>query len=126
MLTATKFDLVPKNKFPIKGLKLDGDGEFDLPIAVCPYGCKEVVISYKSTDTPLVGRGGAIDPNHWPRYCKCPKCERTFVHEWKFSHQNEWYCDQWHGKVLMGTPSCCQSTYKYPCDCGGTMRRWVV
>ena len=121
MATILKFELVPKNKFPIKGLKLAGDDEFDPPPTICPYGCKDVVIPYGGAETTAVGWLGGIDPNHWTQYCQCPKCNRNFVHEWKFSHQNEWYCDKRQGKVLMGVPSCCQSVYKYPCECGGTM-----
>lgn len=121
MLTVMKFDLVPKNKLPIRGVRLPDDDKFDPPVTVCPYECKDVVIPYEGAETTLVGWLGGVDPNHWTQHCKCPKCERTFVHEWKFRDQNEWYCDQRHGKVLMGVPSCCQSVYKYPCECGGTM-----
>ncbi len=120
MLIAMKFDLVPKNKFPIRGVRLPDDDKFDPPVTICPYGCEDVVIPYEGAETTLVGYIG-IDTNHWTQYCKCPKCDKTFVHEWKFSQQNEWYCDRRHGKVLMGIPSCCESVYEYPCDCGGTM-----
>lgn len=35
MLTAMKFDLVPKNKFPIQGVRLLDDGNFDPPVTIC-------------------------------------------------------------------------------------------
>lgn len=121
MLGAMKFDLVPKNKFPIKGVRLPDDDKFDPPVTICPYGCQGVTPTVKRLETTLVGWSGSIDPNHWTQHCTCPQCKQDFVHEWKFSHQNEWYCDKWHGKVLLGIPSCCTTVYQYPCDCGGTM-----
>ena len=122
MLTPLHFELVPVPKIQIKGVYLPGHDreEYVPPTTICPYGCEGVVIPYTGAETTLVGYIG-VDTNHWTEQCTCPKCEKEFVHEWVFSDQNDWYCDKRHGKVLLGVPSCCESVYKYPCECGGTM-----
>jgi hypothetical protein len=87
----------------------------DAPI--CPYGCVDAQITTSGLQSTMVGWLSGDDPNHYTQSCHCLKCNREFVREWK--RQSEWYAEDWHGKVLLGIPSCCGTVYAIPCTCGG-------
>ena len=85
---------------------------------ICPFGC-DAVVQGKGTTTTLVGWFGGPDkdPNHWSQSCTCTKCGEKFVKHWVIADHNAWYSQG--GYCLAGKPSCCESSLKVHCQCGG-------
>ena len=86
-------------------------------VIICPFKCRKSTIRVHSIVNSCVG--GYPDPNHYWVTCKCEKCNKDFIQEYKTD--NVWYTAE--NKVLKGMPSCFEN-YIYTCAyCSGEVHR---
>jgi hypothetical protein len=86
----------------------------------CPY-CKSENIKTNGISHTLIGYfsdNPEDDPNHFSEGCECLSCNQTYVKMWVPVDKNAWFVDN-ERTIILGEPSCCSSSYKRKCKCGG-------
>ncbi len=86
----------------------------------CPY-CQSKDIKSHEKSTTLLGYFSddpEDDPNHITESCECLSCKKSYFKHWVPLDKNCWFVDN-NGTIILGKPTCCESSYKSRCDCGG-------